>query len=170
MELVWPTHTIAPVMTDSGTSRLFSKHFLKIKLTYIHRHSHTYTHTHTHTHTHTLSLSLMFAVVHFGWNDSYILRSLHSCGYHARQAVNLRLHIPFDGVSWDEMAAIDFPTQVEYVLSQTGAKQLSYIGHSQVHSFGVQRRKSYRFRALYRLSQVWSTTLMWPANSIFSWL
>lgn len=76
----------------------------------------------------------------------------------------------FWNFTWDEMAAIDFPTQVEYVLSQTGAKQLSYIGHSQVHSFGVQRRKSYRFRALYRLSQVWSTTLMWPANSIFSWL
>jgi len=33
--------------------------------------------------------------------------------------------------SWDDMAAFDLPTQINYVLEQTGATQLSYIGHSQ---------------------------------------
>jgi pimeloyl-ACP methyl ester carboxylesterase len=33
--------------------------------------------------------------------------------------------------SWDEMARIDLPTQINYVLSQTGKSKLTYIGHSE---------------------------------------
>jgi len=33
--------------------------------------------------------------------------------------------------SWDEMAKIDFPAQVDYVLNQTGHSKLTFIGHSQ---------------------------------------
>jgi pimeloyl-ACP methyl ester carboxylesterase len=33
--------------------------------------------------------------------------------------------------SWDEMALIDLPSQINYVLQQTGVQQLSYIGHSE---------------------------------------
>lgn len=34
--------------------------------------------------------------------------------------------------SWDEMALIDFPTNINYVLSTTGKTKLSYVGHSEV--------------------------------------
>jgi len=33
--------------------------------------------------------------------------------------------------SYDQMALLDLPTHIEYVLAATGAKTLSYIGHSQ---------------------------------------
>lgn len=33
--------------------------------------------------------------------------------------------------SWDDMAKYDLPAMVSYVLAQTGAKTLTYIGHSQ---------------------------------------
>ncbi|KAK3596368.1 hypothetical protein CHS0354_036920 [Potamilus streckersoni] len=33
--------------------------------------------------------------------------------------------------SWDEMAKYDMPKNIEYILNVTGAKQLTYIGHSQ---------------------------------------
>jgi pimeloyl-ACP methyl ester carboxylesterase len=33
--------------------------------------------------------------------------------------------------SWDEMAAYDLPTQIEYVLKTTGQSQIPYIGHSE---------------------------------------
>ncbi|PSC70369.1 lysosomal acid lipase cholesteryl ester hydrolase [Micractinium conductrix] len=33
--------------------------------------------------------------------------------------------------SWDDMAAYDMPAVVNYVLKQTGASQLAYVGHSQ---------------------------------------
>jgi len=33
--------------------------------------------------------------------------------------------------SWDEMASIDLPTNIQYVLNYTGAQQLTYIGHSE---------------------------------------
>jgi lysosomal acid lipase/cholesteryl ester hydrolase len=33
--------------------------------------------------------------------------------------------------SWDEMAAIDLPSHLSYVRGVTGAKQVSYIGHSE---------------------------------------
>ena len=37
----------------------------------------------------------------------------------------------FWNFTMDDMAAIDLPTQLLFVLNQTGAKQLTYIGHSQ---------------------------------------
>jgi len=37
----------------------------------------------------------------------------------------------FWNFSYDEMALIDLPTHIEYVLAATGASKLSYIGHSQ---------------------------------------
>mmetsp|Transcript_91962 Transcript_91962/g.297506 ORF Transcript_91962/g.297506 Transcript_91962/m.297506 type:complete len:404 (+) Transcript_91962:72-1283(+) len=37
----------------------------------------------------------------------------------------------FWNFSFDEMALVDLPTHIEYVLGATGAKSLSYIGHSQ---------------------------------------
>ena len=46
--------------------------------------------------------------------------------------------------SWDEMVAYDFPTMLEYVLKTTGAKQLSYVGHSQgslIAFTGLSRNK-----------------------------
>ncbi|KAL3875548.1 hypothetical protein ACJMK2_033489 [Sinanodonta woodiana] len=33
--------------------------------------------------------------------------------------------------SWDEMAKYDMPANIQYILGLTGAKQLTYIGHSQ---------------------------------------
>jgi len=33
--------------------------------------------------------------------------------------------------SWDEMATIDMPAQISYVLEQTGQSKLTYIGHSE---------------------------------------
>jgi len=33
--------------------------------------------------------------------------------------------------SWDDMASIDLPTNINYILSTTNAKTLSYIGHSE---------------------------------------
>lgn len=33
--------------------------------------------------------------------------------------------------SWDEMALIDLPTQIEYVIAQTNVPSLGYIGHSE---------------------------------------
>ena len=33
--------------------------------------------------------------------------------------------------SFEEMGRYDIPTEIEYVLDQTKAKKLSYIGHSQ---------------------------------------
>jgi len=33
--------------------------------------------------------------------------------------------------SWDDMALIDFPTNIDYVLSATGVKKIAYIGHSE---------------------------------------
>eukprot|EP01101_Sappina_pedata_P005831 TRINITY_DN275_c0_g2_i2.p1 TRINITY_DN275_c0_g2~~TRINITY_DN275_c0_g2_i2.p1 ORF type:complete len:289 (+),score=109.58 TRINITY_DN275_c0_g2_i2:551-1417(+) len=33
--------------------------------------------------------------------------------------------------SWDEMAQIDLPTNINYILEQTGHSQLTYIGHSE---------------------------------------
>jgi lysosomal acid lipase/cholesteryl ester hydrolase len=44
-------------------------------------------------------------------------------------------HSPSDPAYWDwsfdEMATIDLPTQLGYVLQHTGAAALAYIGHSQ---------------------------------------
>lgn len=33
--------------------------------------------------------------------------------------------------SWDDMASSDLPANIDYILGVTGAKQLSYIGHSE---------------------------------------
>lgn len=33
--------------------------------------------------------------------------------------------------SWDEMAKYDLPVSIDFVLNQTGYKQLHYVGHSQ---------------------------------------
>jgi len=33
--------------------------------------------------------------------------------------------------SWDDMGRVDMPAQINYVLEQTGAKKLTYIGHSE---------------------------------------
>ncbi len=33
--------------------------------------------------------------------------------------------------SWDEMALIDLPTQIDYILQVSGFPTLSYIGHSE---------------------------------------
>jgi len=45
-------------------------------------------------------------------------------------------HLPTDSAqfwnfTYDEMALIDLPTHIDYVLGATGAQNLSYIGHSQ---------------------------------------
>jgi len=37
----------------------------------------------------------------------------------------------FWNFTWDQMASQDFPTQINFVLQQTGAKKLAYIGHSE---------------------------------------
>ena len=37
----------------------------------------------------------------------------------------------FWNFTWDEMALVDLPTHINYVLAQTGAAKVSYIGHSQ---------------------------------------
>ena len=37
--------------------------------------------------------------------------------------------------SWDEMAAYDLPTHINYVLDYTKSEKISYIGHSEVILF-----------------------------------
>lgn len=37
----------------------------------------------------------------------------------------------WQGVDWDTMASQDIPATVEYILAETGAATLSYVGHSQ---------------------------------------
>jgi len=37
----------------------------------------------------------------------------------------------FWNFTWDQMGSIDLPTQIDYILSVTGHKQISYIGHSE---------------------------------------
>lgn len=37
----------------------------------------------------------------------------------------------FWNFSWDEMANVDLPTMIDYVLAETGEEQLYYVGHSE---------------------------------------
>eukprot|EP00741_Cyanophora_paradoxa_P005324 tig00000880_g5163.t1 len=64
----------------------------------------------------------------------------------SRGNVYSRAHLPFDAngnaarghddmrlwdFSWDEMALLDLPAAIDYVLRASGAPQLAYVGHSQ---------------------------------------
>lgn len=37
----------------------------------------------------------------------------------------------------DELALIDLPTQIDFMLSSTGAKKTAFVGHSQVRATGL---------------------------------
>lgn len=79
------------------------------------------------------------ARVLFGRQSHHLLLHALTCtpGAWCRKHIHWKpSDVEFWAFSWDEMAALDLPASIDYILAATGASSLGYVGHSQGTTIG----------------------------------